>query len=37
LDLQGAVQQQLGLRLTKGKGMLDVVVVENLERKPTEN
>lgn len=37
LDLAGAVQQQLGLRLAKGKGMLDVIVVEKAEKMPTEN
>lgn len=37
VDLVGAVQQQLGLRLSKGKGMLDVVVVDKIERTPTEN
>jgi uncharacterized protein (TIGR03435 family) len=37
LDLQGALQLQLGLRLVKGKGMLDVVVVEKINRTPTEN
>jgi uncharacterized protein (TIGR03435 family) len=36
-ELPEALQQQLGLRLVKGKGMLDVVVVEKLERTPTEN
>jgi uncharacterized protein (TIGR03435 family) len=37
LDLAGAMQQQLGLRLVKGKGMLDVVVVDKAEKVPTEN
>lgn len=37
LDLQGAIQQQLGLRLVKGKGMLDVYVVDEAEKVPTEN
>lgn len=37
LDLPAAMQQQLGLRLVKGKGMLDVVVVDKIERTPTEN
>ena len=37
IDLAGAMQQQLGLRLAKGKGMLDVVVVDKAEKVPTEN
>jgi uncharacterized protein (TIGR03435 family) len=37
LELPAALQQQLGLRLVKGKGMLDVVVVDKIERTPTEN
>lgn len=37
MDLATAVQQQLGLRLEKGKGMLDYVVVEKAEKTPTEN
>lgn len=37
LDLAGAIQQQLGLRLVRGKGMLDVVVVDKAERLPTDN
>jgi uncharacterized protein (TIGR03435 family) len=37
IDLAGAMQQQLGLRLVKGKGMLDVVVVDRADKVPTEN
>ncbi len=37
LDLPTAVQQQLGLRLTKGKGMLDVFAIDKINRTPTEN
>ncbi|MEP6962118.1 MAG: TIGR03435 family protein [Acidobacteriota bacterium] len=37
LDLGDAVQQQLGLRLVKGKGKLDAVVVDKIERTATEN
>jgi uncharacterized protein (TIGR03435 family) len=37
IDLAGALQQQLGLRLVKGKGMLDVIVVDKAEKVPTEN
>jgi uncharacterized protein (TIGR03435 family) len=37
MDLAGAVQQQLGLRLVKSKGMLDVIVVDKAEKVPSEN
>ncbi len=37
VDIATAVQQQLGLRIAKGKGMLDVVIVDKIERTPTEN
>lgn len=37
VDLPTAIQQQLGLRIEKGKGMLDYIVVEKAERAPTEN
>ena len=37
LDLATAVQQQLGLRLEKGRAPLDVIVVDNAEKIPTEN
>lgn len=36
-DLATAVQQQLGLRLEKGKAMLDVIVVDKAEKVPTAN
>jgi uncharacterized protein (TIGR03435 family) len=37
LDLEGALQAQLGLRLVKGKADLDYIVVEKAEKVPTEN
>jgi uncharacterized protein (TIGR03435 family) len=37
LDLPNALQQQLGLRLVRGKDKLNVVIVEKIERMPTEN
>jgi len=37
LDLGAAVQQKLGLRLEKGKALLDVIVVDRAEQVPTEN
>jgi len=36
-DLAAAVQQQLGLRLVPGKAMLDVVVIDKIEKVPTAN
>jgi uncharacterized protein (TIGR03435 family) len=36
-DIFTALQQQLGLRLTEKKVMLDVVVVDSVDRKPIEN
>jgi uncharacterized protein (TIGR03435 family) len=36
-SLQGALQQQLGLKLESKKGMVDIVVIEHLEKVPTEN
>jgi uncharacterized protein (TIGR03435 family) len=36
-DLVTALQQQLGLRLARGKAPFDVVVVEAIDRKPSEN
>jgi uncharacterized protein (TIGR03435 family) len=37
LELPQALEAQLGLKLVKGKGKLDVIVVEKIERVPTEN
>jgi len=36
-DLAAAVQQQLGLGLVAGKAKLDVVVIDHMEKIPTEN
>jgi uncharacterized protein (TIGR03435 family) len=36
-DLAAAVQQQLGLALVAGKAKLDVVVIDNVNKIPTEN
>lgn len=36
-DLFGAVQEQLGLRLQPGKANLEVIVVDHMERTPSEN
>lgn len=36
-ELPDALLQQLGLRLVRGKDKLDVVVVDKIERTPTEN
>jgi uncharacterized protein (TIGR03435 family) len=36
-DIATAVEQQLGLRLVKSSIKLDVVVIDHLDRKPTEN
>jgi uncharacterized protein (TIGR03435 family) len=36
-SLAAAVQQQLGLRLVAGKAKLDVVVIDKVEKVPTEN
>jgi uncharacterized protein (TIGR03435 family) len=35
--LQSALDRQLGLKLVKANALLDVLVVDNLERKPDEN
>ena len=35
--LTEAVQQQLGLKLEQKKGMVDIVVVDHIEKTPTEN
>jgi uncharacterized protein (TIGR03435 family) len=37
VDLAGALQQQLGLRINRSKGMLDYLVVEKADKTPTEN
>jgi uncharacterized protein (TIGR03435 family) len=37
VDLEGALRQQLGLRLNKAKADLDYIIVEKLERTPTVN
>ena len=36
-NLESAVEKQLGLKLSNGKGMLDVIVVDRAEPKPTDN
>jgi len=36
-DIAAAVQRQLGLRLVRGKAMLDVVVIDKAEKMPTVN
>ena len=36
-DLFGALQQQLGLKLDRKKEPVDVIVVDHIERSPTEN
>ena len=36
-NLVSAVEKQLGLKLTSGKAMLDVIVVDHAEKIPTEN
>jgi uncharacterized protein (TIGR03435 family) len=33
----GAVQEQLGLKLTSTKALVDTLVVDHLEKTPTEN
>jgi uncharacterized protein (TIGR03435 family) len=32
-----AVQEQLGLKLESKKGMVDILVVDHIEKIPTEN
>jgi uncharacterized protein (TIGR03435 family) len=36
-DLFGAVQSQLGLKLEAKKGPAEVIVIDHIEKKPTEN
>jgi len=35
--IESAVEKQLGLKLSKGKGMLDVIVVDRAQKTPTQN
>jgi uncharacterized protein (TIGR03435 family) len=37
LSMEAAVQQQLGLKLVSNKGLIDIVVVDKVERNPAEN
>lgn len=36
-DVFTALEKQLGLKLTKGKAPLDVIVIDHMEKTPTEN
>ncbi len=36
-DIFTALEKQLGLKLTKGKAMFDVLVIDRVERIPTGN
>ena len=36
-DLYGAVEKQLGLKLERGKAPVEVIVIDNLNRQPTDN
>ena len=36
-DLFGAIQQQLGLKRDRKKEPVDLIVVDHIERSPTEN
>jgi uncharacterized protein (TIGR03435 family) len=36
-SLSTAVEEQLGLRLEKGRGMIDVFLIDHVEKNPTEN
>jgi uncharacterized protein (TIGR03435 family) len=35
--LAGAIQGQIGLKLEPKKGLIDIVVVEHIDKVPTEN
>ena len=35
--LMGAIQQQLGLKLEPKKGTVDIMIVDHMEKVPTEN
>jgi uncharacterized protein (TIGR03435 family) len=37
VSMEAAVQQQLGLRLVSKKGLVDIIVVDKVERNPAEN
>jgi uncharacterized protein (TIGR03435 family) len=36
-DIYGALEKQLGLKLVKSKAIFDVLVIDHVERIPTEN
>lgn len=36
-DIPTALDKQVGLKLTNGKTTLDVMVIDHVNRKPTEN
>ena len=37
ITIEGAVQQQLGLKLVAKRGPVDTLVIDKVERNPTEN
>jgi len=37
IDLAAAVQQQLGMKLTRAKAMIDVLAIDKAEKTPSEN
>ena len=37
ITMEAAVQQQLGLKLVSTKGLVDIIVVDKVERNPAEN
>jgi uncharacterized protein (TIGR03435 family) len=37
LDIFGAVQAQLGLKLEPKKGPVELIVIDHVEKTPTEN